>query len=287
MSQAKNQDLFLVWIFYSMEIQFSNLEKIRKRGPNPQMSDAEIITIEIFGEYLGFNQDIQIYNYIQKHYSAWFPQLPNRWNFTRQCRKLKNIKEILMNRIFNRNSDFVIFDGLPVPLMELVRSYRDKCFKDIAKKSYCASKDIYYYGVKLGVVQNSFGEICCFEVFQANIDERKMLKELFEDGFGSKNKIKTILADKGLISSSLKQDFKELNIELITPSRKNMEQEYNEFEMRYFMKIRRKIETTFSVLCEKFNINNIKVFNKESLFNRILRKIMTYNLTLRFKMLEN
>lgn len=36
---------------------------LRKRGPSPELSDAEVITMEIVGEFLGRGSDKEIYDY--------------------------------------------------------------------------------------------------------------------------------------------------------------------------------------------------------------------------------
>ena len=43
------------------------LPLLRKRGPSPQLSDAEVITMEIVGEFLGHGSDKRIYDYFRTH----------------------------------------------------------------------------------------------------------------------------------------------------------------------------------------------------------------------------
>ena len=38
-------------------------QKLRQRGPNPDLTDAEILTIEIFGEMQGHHDDASIWRY--------------------------------------------------------------------------------------------------------------------------------------------------------------------------------------------------------------------------------
>lgn len=48
---------------------------LRARGPLPKLSDAEILTIEIVGEFLGMDTDEAIFRYFRHHYGEWFPAL--------------------------------------------------------------------------------------------------------------------------------------------------------------------------------------------------------------------
>ena len=37
--------------------------RLRQRGPNPSLSDSEVFTIEVVGEYLSLHQDDAIFDY--------------------------------------------------------------------------------------------------------------------------------------------------------------------------------------------------------------------------------
>src|SRR5215207_4410475 len=48
---------------------------LRARGPLPKLSDAEVLTIEIVGEFLGLDTDEAIFRYFRRHYGEWFPTI--------------------------------------------------------------------------------------------------------------------------------------------------------------------------------------------------------------------
>ena len=50
-------------------------KKLRQRGPSPELSDAEVLTIEIVGEFLGIDTDEGLYEHFRCHYGEWFPAL--------------------------------------------------------------------------------------------------------------------------------------------------------------------------------------------------------------------
>jgi hypothetical protein len=50
-------------------------KKLRPAGPQPTMSDSEVITIEIVGSYLGLSQDQELVEFFGRHYSHFFPAL--------------------------------------------------------------------------------------------------------------------------------------------------------------------------------------------------------------------
>lgn len=56
-------------------------KNIRKRGPGPKLSDAEVITMEIAGESLGMDCDKTIHRYFRDHWRHLFPNLGTRTTF--------------------------------------------------------------------------------------------------------------------------------------------------------------------------------------------------------------
>src|SRR5659263_249913 len=68
---------------------------LRCRGFEPKLTDSEVITMEIVGEFLGKDQDKGIWRYFRNHWHAWFPNLGSRANFAKQCANLWAIKQLL------------------------------------------------------------------------------------------------------------------------------------------------------------------------------------------------
>jgi len=58
---------------------------LREGGFQPKLSDSEVISIEIIGEYLGRKMDTAIYPYFRRHWLKVFPQPPNRLNLPKQA----------------------------------------------------------------------------------------------------------------------------------------------------------------------------------------------------------
>jgi len=47
--------------------------KLRTRGFAPRLSDSEVITMEIVGEFLGYDGDEAIWEYFKQYWAAGFP----------------------------------------------------------------------------------------------------------------------------------------------------------------------------------------------------------------------
>jgi hypothetical protein len=64
---------FIVAVFYLTDNwMLSQEEPVRRRGPDPKLSDSEVITMEIVGEFLGIDTEKGIYTYFKRHYRGWF-----------------------------------------------------------------------------------------------------------------------------------------------------------------------------------------------------------------------
>ena len=73
----------------------AHINPLRKRGFSPKLTDAEVITMEIVGEFLGIDTDKGIWEYFRNYWLHWFPGLGARTTFVRQAAHLWAIKSSL------------------------------------------------------------------------------------------------------------------------------------------------------------------------------------------------
>lgn len=74
----------------------------------------------------------------------------------------------------------------------------------------------FYFGFKLHLIINDYGEILNFQVTPANVDDRKVVPDLTEGIVGK------LFGDKGYISEKLFRQLHEKGLQLITRLKKNM-----------------------------------------------------------------
>ena len=84
---------FLIFVFSFVD-DYLKGRCLRRRGPQPTLSDSEVLTIEILSEFLGLESDKAIFSYFRRHWTDWFPGLRriHRTTFVRQAAKLTTIK---------------------------------------------------------------------------------------------------------------------------------------------------------------------------------------------------
>jgi len=71
---------FIIYVYYCVEdiCQIILKQPLRSRGFQPKLSDAEVITMEMVGEFMGKDQDKSIWRYFHNHWYSWFPCLGSR-----------------------------------------------------------------------------------------------------------------------------------------------------------------------------------------------------------------
>ena len=92
---------FVVSVFCLADDWLKRQPPLRRRGPTPELSDAEVITVEVVGEFLGIDTDSGIHRYFSTHFGEWFPALGrvHRTTFARQAANLWAAKERLWHHL--------------------------------------------------------------------------------------------------------------------------------------------------------------------------------------------
>lgn len=268
---------FMIYVFCCVEELMSevcNRLKIRQRGFAPKLSDSEVITIEIIGEFLGLDTDKKIWEYFLQHWKPWFPKLPCRTTFVRQAANLLSIKLMLQKQLALRLGAFDdslhVVDGFPIPVCHFARARRGKLFKGEAGYGRCTAKRQVYFGFKGHLLVSGSGVITSLIVTSANIEEHNVVEDLSEGIQG------LLIGDKGYISAALKERLQENHVDLQTPLRKNMHDERSPQLVSKIKSIRRIVETVISQLDECLNLGIVWARDGWHLMARIARKVFAH-----------
>jgi hypothetical protein len=112
---------FIVSVFCLIDDRIEELGRLRARGPLPKLSDAEVLTIELVGEFLGLDTDEAIFRYFREHYGQWFPALlevHRTTSFARQSANLRKVKEGVWRELLSsapHDPAFALCDSMPLP----------------------------------------------------------------------------------------------------------------------------------------------------------------------------
>jgi hypothetical protein len=71
---------FIITVYCCIADSYTDLvtSPLRSRGFQTKLSDAEVITMEIVGEFMGKDTDKGLWRYFHNHWHHWFPNLGSR-----------------------------------------------------------------------------------------------------------------------------------------------------------------------------------------------------------------
>jgi hypothetical protein len=227
------------------------------------ITDQEIMAIYVFGIHRKHFNVKNIFQYASDHLREWFPTLRgydaflHRLNFLGPsfqslCRELSS-----EFKIFSDDVIFKIMDSCPIVLANNKRSNIAKVAPEIADKGYCASKEMYYYGVKLHTIgYQQFQTIPMPEylvVSKASDHDLSVFKQLSSGLCNCK-----IYADKAYCDKEFSSELKEKqNVELLLP-RKKIKGQFSfsgaDVASTEISRVRQPIESFFNWIQEKTGI---------------------------------
>jgi hypothetical protein len=253
---------------------------LRGGGFAPALSDEEVITMEICGEYFKQHSDQDIFDYFMAHYRSLFPQLKERTAFVRRSANLWRVKQFMQQILVQKaevwRDEMQVIDTVPVPVCTLTRGgRRDRCFLGEADYGYCAAKKMHYYGFKLGLRVARCGMIVEFPLLGARAHDINHLEALVE-GFEG-----IVPADKGFIDAG-KHEYlqQQRGILMVTPVRSNSKKPspHPKSLRRACAYWRKRVETVGSQLVQQFALTQIRVHDLWHFQHRIIRKVLAHTL---------
>lgn len=249
-------------------------QPIRSKGFAPALADSEVIAMEIVAEYQGIDADQAIWRYFRRHWLTWFPGLSSRSAFVRQAANLWQYKELLQQRLAVELGAFAdsvhLVDGIPIPLCCFSRAPRCRSFKGEAAYGYCAAKKQTYYGFHGHLLISATGVITGFTLTPANGSEREALWDMVQTIHG------LLIGDKGYLCAALKQELKQVGVELETALRANMRDTRDPAGVALLKRTRRLIETVIGQLVERFSIEKVWARDLWHLSSRLNRKLLAH-----------
>ena len=233
----------------------------------PNFTDQELITVYLFGQFQGHFKQTRIHKYISQHFRDWFPDLPAYQTFNYRLNNLSESLQVIVFELFgeiNASNNYHFeedcpIDSMPIMLAVRGRSYQAKVATDLANQSYCASKDIWYHGVKLHLLarkQNrSLPKPEMLKITQATEADLRVLQE-FEGKI-----VGNVFGDKAYKDEKTEREFKEQGVIICTPDKKKKNQEVYEVGKsglwsRFVSAMRQPIESLFNWINEKTEIQN-------------------------------
>ena len=146
--------------YYERELRWYNQRFSNNSTPsNEKLTDAELLTIYFYcRRYENKHLKTEIYDYAKRYLQSWFPNLPAYANFNTRINNLSSALNALvalqLDHLQDIESQFIseisLIDSLPIILCSGKR--QGKVAPELSDKSYCATKNLYYFGVKVHAI---------------------------------------------------------------------------------------------------------------------------------------
>lgn len=229
----------------------------------PDFTDEEVITIFLYGIMQRRFEIRSIYTYTADHLADWYPDLPSYEAFVQRLNRLSGIFPLLAERILDCFSgagllpNVRLIDSFPVIMANAKRSSRARVANEFANKGYCASKKLWYYGVKvhiLGIRRTGTLPLADFiGVTPAGDHDLNAFRQISPCLENCK-----LFADMAYIDELEKQLLKEQDTALHTPVKKKKGQQFPGLFDQLFStgvsRVRQPIESLFNWIQEKTDI---------------------------------
>ena len=181
-----------------------------------------------------------------------------------------------MAECLEQESEAMVVDSIPVPVVKLARETTFKAFKqsfDTAPaKGYSAVTRSWFIGYKLHVIIYDNGVVQQSGLTKGNVHDINFLKEIETLPEG-----KLLLGDKAYRSQPLQMDiFEKFEVKLKVPFRSN-QHEYKRHPKKYRRK-RQMVETFFAQMTDQFNVKRNYAKSYDGLKTRLSSKLSAMSL---------
>lgn len=186
-------------------------QKVREPG----LCASEIMTIVIHFHQSGYRNFKTYYQqHVQCHLQQEFPQLVSYSRFVSLMpRVLLALWAYALSRC-GRCTGISFIDSTPLAVCHNRRIPRHRVFQGIAARGQGSMG--WFYGFKLHLVVNQYGQVLAFWLTPGNVDDRKPVPRLARKLFGK------LFGDRGYLSHPLFEQLWQQGIQLITSLKANM-----------------------------------------------------------------
>jgi DDE family transposase len=271
-------DTLIVAVFCHIDDSLTELlagGRLRERGELPTLFDAEVLTMEVVGEYLGLAQDKQMFDYFRRHYSHFFPALTliHRTTFVRQAANLWRVKEAMWQRSLREieyDQSVSLIDSFPIPICRFARANRCRLLRAVSAYGFDEMAKQTFFGMRLHLRVSLPGVVTAFEFAAADVHELRVAEDLLAEARGFS------LADRNYWSPRLFAECRRHNLQMIVPFRSS-KREKSRFP-HWVTNLRRRIETVIGQLAERFRIKRVWARDVWHFCSRLLRKVLAHTL---------
>ena len=223
-----------------------------------------------------------IYEFIKDYWNEWFPHLPSYQKFNKRINLLAPAFQALCGVLISgclvdHSHIDHLMDSLPIIVANEQRSGSAKTAKGLCDKGYCASKNMYYHGVKLHILgQKQYKTLP--EIRMARVEPASENDITVAKNWLCSVRNMNIFADKMYADKSWSEELALQNVRIFTPVKKKKGQVFLESAdaiiSSAISRARQAIESFFNWIQEKTRIQTAsKVRSTNGLISFIFARL--------------
>jgi hypothetical protein len=241
----------------------------RQRIRASRLSESEVMTIVILFHQSHYRNFKAFYlEYVCRHLRSEFPKLVSYSRFVTLMQPMGIPLYVFLRLSMGRCTGISFVDSTPLAVCHNRRIARHRVFDGWAARGKTTMG--WFYGFKLHLIINHEGEIIAFTLTAGNIDDRTPIPQLIQHVFGK------LFGDKGYLSQPLRDDLRDIGVELITSIRRNMTPQLMPLYDKLMLKRRSIIETINDQLKHISQIEHSRHRSVNNFFVNLVAGLIAY-----------
>lgn len=303
-----------VWIDDWYKAEMAEAMK-RKRGPSPKMSDSEVLTVAIAGQWrcgVPWQSERGVVRYMQTHGRIWFPTMLERSRYNERVRYLWaaiiRLQQQLAEVMKAAEALYEVVDCLPLPSCSNSQSLQATHWLWWGTRGHGGTQGGWYWGDQMVLSVTPEHVITGWLIGPANADDRMMLQALISQRHGgyewltpqpwrpwrrltapsfmrpllAAGRVATsrrYLADKGFNGFRWQSHwYQQYGVSVLTePSRGTKTTQLPLSWSKWFSGMRQAVETSFAILHDVFDIKRLRAHSELGQRTRVALATAAFN----------
>ncbi|MEV0505723.1 IS982 family transposase [Streptomyces spectabilis] len=246
-------------------------------GLEPQLSDAELVTLSVMQALLGFTSERRFIRHARAHLRHLFPYLPKAPGYNKRLRKaaglIGQVIRLLAVDTTLWSDDVWVVDSTPVECGRSRETVKRSDLAGWAEYGYCASHSRFFWGLRLHLVCTLHGLPVAFALTGAKADERETLLSLFdvEPELVADRPGQILIGDKNYFGKDFEAQLAAMKLRLLRPTRKG---EPERSGSQLFKPLRQVIESVNETFRGQLDLEQHRGRTPAGVMVRVLQRIL-------------
>jgi hypothetical protein len=267
-------DSFLVAVYVRIDDWWkAHHAPVRRPGRPAQLSPSEVLTLALVGQWPRWPSEAAYWRFVHHAWRPAFPRLCSRTRFNRLVRalepELRRLQRDLAGPLLDAHAAYRVLDTTLIPVLHRARASRHGWFAGQASFGWCAAKNDWVYGFKVGLAMSADGVITAFLLAGAADPERAVGDALIVlDGFDC------YLGDKGFSGAAWEAHWLgDYGARVIAPPRRSDRRAWDRAALRWSSGKRQIVEQAIEQLRGWFGLAATGAHTLSGLLARLAAKV--------------